>query len=122
MRHTRHLFESVAIAALVSGCIGLSRPALAQSTPMPTGGSAVLPAPEPRFGGIIGRKASESKPDFPQAVTAPKGAPNVLLILTTTPASGQPVPSAARSRHRPWIGWQRVAFVGYNRRGFARTT
>jgi arylsulfatase A-like enzyme len=42
----------------------------------------VLPAPAPRFGGTIGRKASESKPDFPRAVTAPIGAPNVLLIMT----------------------------------------
>ena len=31
---------------------------------------------------MIGRKASKLKPDFPKAVTAPKGAPNVLLILT----------------------------------------
>jgi arylsulfatase A-like enzyme len=82
MSYTRHLFQGVAIAALVSACIGLSRPALAQSTPLPTGGSAILPAPEPQFHGVIGRKASESKPDFPQAVTAPKGAPNVLMILT----------------------------------------
>ena len=42
----------------------------------------VLPRPEPSFKGVIGRKASESRPDFPQAVTAPKDAPNVLLILT----------------------------------------
>jgi arylsulfatase A-like enzyme len=69
---------------LVAGC----HPALAQqsstpdrSTP-PAGGSAVLPVPQPQFGGVIGRKASESTPDFPKAVTAPKGAPNVLLIMT----------------------------------------
>jgi arylsulfatase A-like enzyme len=48
----------------------------------PTGGSPILPVPNPPFGGVIGRKAKESKPDFPKAVTAPKGAPNVLLILT----------------------------------------
>jgi arylsulfatase A-like enzyme len=53
-----------------------------QSTPSAAGGSMILPVPAPEFGGIIGRKASESKPDFPKAVTAPKGAPNVLLILT----------------------------------------
>ncbi len=48
----------------------------------PTGGSPVLPVPDAPFGGVIGRKASESTPDFPKAVTAPKGAPNVLLIMT----------------------------------------
>jgi arylsulfatase A-like enzyme len=69
---------------IVTGCY----PALAQqsatpvqSTP-PAGGSAVLPIPQPQFGGVIGRKASESTPDFPKAVTAPTGAPNVLLIMT----------------------------------------
>ena len=82
MRRKRHLLETVAIAAAIGSCIGLSSPALAQSKSMPAGGSAILPAPEPQFGGVIGRKASESKPDFPKAVTAPKGAPNVLLILT----------------------------------------
>jgi arylsulfatase A-like enzyme len=76
----KYLLETVAIAAVVSSCVGLSTVTLAQSTP--TGGSAILPTPESRFGGIIGRKSSESKPDFPRAVTAPKGAPNVLLIMT----------------------------------------
>ena len=34
------------------------------------------------FKGKIARTAQESTPDFPQDVTAPKGAPNVLLIMT----------------------------------------
>src|SRR5215467_12913590 len=42
----------------------------------------VLPRPQPAFKGKIGRTASESTPDFPKATEAPKGAPNVLLILT----------------------------------------
>ena len=41
-----------------------------------------LPVPDPPFKGVIDRKAKDSKPDFPQAVTAPKDAPNVLLLLT----------------------------------------
>ena len=42
----------------------------------------VLPrAPEP-FGGKIGETYADSAPAFPKAVTAPAGAPNVLLILT----------------------------------------
>src|SRR5215468_2036566 len=48
----------------------------------PTGGSPILPVPDAPFGGVIGRKASESKSAFPKGVTAPKGAPNVLLIMT----------------------------------------
>jgi Sulfatase len=42
----------------------------------------VLPRPEAPFKGKIGRTAKDSKPDFPKDITAPKGAPNVLLILT----------------------------------------
>src|SRR5215471_11228534 len=48
----------------------------------PTGGSSVLPVPDPPFRGVIGRTTKDSKPDFPKAVTAPAGAPNVLLIMT----------------------------------------
>ena len=43
---------------------------------------SVLPRPQPPFQGTIGRTAAESKPDFPKGVEAPKGAPNILLILT----------------------------------------
>jgi len=52
--------------------------ALAQPSRTP----AVLPQPEPPFNGTIGRTVKESKPDFPRGVEAPKGAPNVLLIMT----------------------------------------
>ena len=42
----------------------------------------VLPQPQPPFKGKIGRTVKDSTPDFPKGVEAPKGAPNVLLILT----------------------------------------
>jgi arylsulfatase len=42
----------------------------------------VLPIPEQPFKGKIGRTARDSTPDFPKAIEAPKGAPNVLLIMT----------------------------------------
>ena len=42
----------------------------------------VLPHPPQPFKGKIERTAKESTTDFPKAITAPKGAPNVLLILT----------------------------------------
>jgi arylsulfatase len=41
-----------------------------------------LPRPEAPFKGEIGRTAGDSKPDFPKETKAPKGAPNVLLIMT----------------------------------------
>src|SRR5450631_3176434 len=39
----------------------------------------ILPAP---FAGIVDTNSSGSKPDFPVEISAPEGAPNVLLILT----------------------------------------
>ncbi len=39
----------------------------------------ILPHP---FAGIVDTNATQSKPDFPVEVSAPKGAPNVLIIMT----------------------------------------
>jgi arylsulfatase A-like enzyme len=47
-----------------------------------TGAQEVLPRPDQPFKGKIGRTAAESTPDFPKPIEAPKGAPNVLIILT----------------------------------------
>jgi arylsulfatase A-like enzyme len=41
-----------------------------------------LPPPPPKFGGVIKESAKESKPWWPPRVVPPKGAPNVLLIMT----------------------------------------
>jgi arylsulfatase A-like enzyme len=41
-----------------------------------------IPRPEAAFKGKIGRTAKDSTPDFPKGIEAPKGAPNVLLIMT----------------------------------------
>jgi arylsulfatase len=72
----------------------------AQKAPAsPLGGYPVLPPPEQPFHGTIGRTAKDSIPDFPKEVKAPKGAPNVLLILTddvgfgASSTFGGPVPT-----------------------------
>jgi arylsulfatase A-like enzyme len=41
-----------------------------------------LPPPPPKFGGQIGLDAAQSKPYWPPNVVPPKGAPNILLIMT----------------------------------------
>ncbi len=41
-----------------------------------------LPNPSPAFGGQIGLDAKNSKPYWPPQIVPPKGAPNVLLIMT----------------------------------------
>ncbi len=42
----------------------------------------VLPAPSPPFGGVINLNANQSKPWWPPRIVPPKGAPNILLIMT----------------------------------------
>jgi arylsulfatase len=41
-----------------------------------------LPPPDPTFGGVINETAKESTPWWPPRVVPPKGAPNILLIMT----------------------------------------
>jgi arylsulfatase len=49
-----------------------------------------LPPPTPNFGGVIKEKASESQPWWAPRVVPPKGAPNVLLIMTDDQGFGAP--------------------------------
>jgi arylsulfatase A-like enzyme len=49
-----------------------------------------LPPPDPKFGGVIKEKAAESKAWWAPRVVPPKGAPNVLLIMTDDQGFGAP--------------------------------
>ena len=49
-----------------------------------------LPAPPPKFGREMNLNALESKPWWPPRVVPPKGAPNILLILTDDVGFGAP--------------------------------
>jgi len=74
----------------VVGVLAGAAPAIAQpstSTPGAAGPTTTvdggyLPPFPPPFTGHIGREARDSTPDFPQPMRAPRGAPNILLILT----------------------------------------
>ena len=72
---TKRLFAALALGAI---CVS------------PAGAQEVLPRPDQPFKGKIGRTARESTPDFPKPIEAPKGAPNVLLILTDDVGFGAP--------------------------------
>lgn len=64
----------------------------------------VLPRPEPPFGGVINRNASGSQEWWPPQVVPPKGAPNILLIMTddvgfgASSTFGGPVPTPTFDR------------------------
>jgi len=49
-----------------------------------------LPPPPPPFGGVINLNAAESTPYWPPRVVPPKGAPNILLIMTDDVGFGAP--------------------------------
>ncbi|MGE5825770.1 MAG: arylsulfatase [Bacteroidota bacterium] len=88
------------ILALGSGLCALlaAMPAMAQQiTGVPGAPSATttirgdqLPPPPEKFRGKIGKTADESKPYWPARVVPPKGAPNILLIMTDDAGYGVP--------------------------------
>lgn len=69
-----------------------------EAEPQPQGPTQ-LPQPDPDFRGKIGLTYKDSTPDYPLPLRAPKGAPNVLLILLDdvgfgmTSTFGGPVPT-----------------------------
>jgi arylsulfatase len=77
-------------AALVIGCVFMVAPAAAQRVTGVLGSPSAttsidgkqLPPPDAPFGGVIKEKATESTPWWAPRVVPPKGAPNVLLIMT----------------------------------------
>jgi arylsulfatase A-like enzyme len=106
-----HKMRQKQILALLVA-LAVTLPALAQEiTGVPGSPSATttisgkqLPPPDPKFGGVIKEKASESKSWWAPRVVPPKGAPNVLLIMTDDSGFGAPgtfggvVPTPAMDR------------------------
>jgi arylsulfatase A-like enzyme len=55
-----------------------------------TANPAQLPAPDPKFGGVINDDALQSKAWWAPRIVPPKGAPNVLLVITDDAGFGVP--------------------------------
>ena len=85
-------------AAVVAMAGALGAPAFAQQVTGTLGSPsatttvspAQLPPPTPAFGGVIKDGALQSKPWWAPRVVPPKGAPNVLLIITDDAGFGVP--------------------------------
>jgi len=75
-----------------------------------------LPPPDPAFGGVIKEKATDSKAWWAPRVVPPKGAPNVLLIMTDDQGFGAPstfggvIPTPAMDR----IAAQGLRFTNFH--------
>src|SRR6516164_11854772 len=115
MRATRW---AVSVSVLALGFLSAAEPTLAQQiTGTPGSPEATttitgkqLPPPDPKFGRVIKEKASESTPWWPPRVVPPKGALNVLLIMTDDQGFGAPstfggvipTPTMDRTREVPF--------------------
>src|SRR5450432_4112100 len=84
------LFQHALVVLTASAAMFTALPASAQQingTPGSPSATQVidgnqLPAPALPFGGVIKEDAKNSTPYWPPPVVPPKGAPNVLLIMT----------------------------------------
>jgi len=91
-----HLPE-LALAACFILCCGLflgvraaDPPASEQAPAASTPAVVDLPHADPSFAGVATRTLEGSKPVFPRPIEAPKGAPNVLLVLVDDAGFGNP--------------------------------
>jgi arylsulfatase A-like enzyme len=76
-------------AAAVARADDSSKPARPEQGPAPAT-TSVLPFPDFRFQGSVGRTIDESDPpEFPQPVRPPQGAPNIVFILIDDAGYGQ---------------------------------
>jgi arylsulfatase A-like enzyme len=96
MKSTQQTFLSGTLAAAVLTAAG-SVQAEVQTTGVPGAPNATttisgnqIPPPDPKFGGVIKLKATESTPFWPARVVPPKGALNILLIMTDDCGFGSP--------------------------------
>lgn len=77
------LASAPVFAEQVTGTLGSSSATISIS-------GSQLPPPDPKFGGVIQEGALQSKPWWAPRVVPPKGAPNVLLIITDDAGFGVP--------------------------------
>src|SRR5450631_4896010 len=75
--------RNTAFAQVVTGTLG-------QPSATTTIKGNQIPAPPPPFGGVIKENATDSKTWWPPRVVPPKGAPNILLIMTDDQGYGVP--------------------------------
>lgn len=88
---------AIASTAIITILMGFGAASAQQITGTPGNPDATttvdgryLPNPPPTFGGAIGLSAKDSKPYWPPQIVPPKGAPNILLIMTDDAGYGVP--------------------------------
>src|SRR5258707_14237412 len=90
-----HIFKLLTSVVAVASCLGSAlaqqvNGVLGSPTATTTLDGKQLPPPDPKFGGVIREKASESKAWWAPRVVPPKAGPNVVLIMTDDVGFGAP--------------------------------
>jgi arylsulfatase len=82
--HPYGLLLSLAAVAACAGSVSAQQVTGVLGSPAATTtiSGKQLPPPDPKFGGVIKQNATQSTPWWPPTAVPPKGAPNVLLIMT----------------------------------------
>ncbi len=118
MKICRNMLAGAGFLAL--GCVSgwaqqvIGTPGSPEATTSVTGKQ--LPPPDPKFGGVINQKASDSTPWWAPRIVPPQGAPNVLLIMTDDQGFGAPstfggvIPTPAMDR----IASQGLRFTNFH--------
>jgi arylsulfatase A-like enzyme len=94
----KKITQKSTVITLISAILFYAFPIMAQQTTGTPGSPSAtttidgkqLPPPEPKFGGVIKENAAQSKPWWAPRVVPPKGAPNILLIMTDDVGFGAP--------------------------------
>ena len=112
MKFSHRMFVGVSVLAL--SCVSASAQQITGVPGSPGATTTIdgkqLPPPDAKFGGVIKEKASESTAWWAPRVVPPKGAPNVLLIMTDDQGYGVtgtfggviPTPSLDRIANAGW--------------------
>ena len=106
IQHTRPLMRLLTLTAAIA-CTYSAHASTAITASNPSKNQinrTTLPIPEPAFKGVLKETFEGSKEDYPQPVQAPKGAPNVVVVLLDDLGFGQagtfggPVPTPEMDR------------------------
>ena len=103
-----------ALAATLSACASPSSVRPSGAAPQITGvlgspsatttvGGTQLPSSPPEFGGVIKETLVGSKTWWPPRIVPPKGAPNILLIMSRNPGRREPLVGSVTGTQGPAV-------------------
>src|SRR5262252_4025174 len=94
MHRLSRIFRAVVVLVAIPSAASVSAQQISGTAGSPGATTSIsgqqLPPPDPKFGGVIKDGALQSTPWWAPRIVPPKGAPNVLLIITDDAGFGVP--------------------------------